>query len=269
MEDGCMGHGTSARRAIVALGVGLASVASGMAFDATTAFGESTTTSLSTITATASATATSTTTTTIRRVGPAPTLRLGSRGAAVLTVQRRLAGLGYWLGAPDGVFGDSTQQAVYAIQKVARLSPDGVVGPLTHGALARNLRYRPRSSSGNLVEINLTKGLLTIVRNGQPFETLNTSTGGGYTYWSDGYAGVARTPVGMFRIFRLVNGLDISPLGQLWRPRYFHSGYAIHGSAYVPPFPVSHGCVRVSNEAINWIWAKNIMPIGIRILVYW
>jgi N-acetylmuramoyl-L-alanine amidase len=254
------------RRAIVTMGVALASVATGTPFNSASAIGDSATTSLAVTTTTAPSP--STTSTTIRKVSPAPTLRLGSRGSAVLSVQRRLAGLGYWLGAPDGVFGDSTQQAVYAFQKVARISPDGVVGPITHRALARNLRYEVRSASGNLVEINLSKGLLTIVRNGRPFETFNTSTGGGYTYWSGGYAGVARTPVGKFRVFRTVNGLDISPLGQLWRPRYFYSGFAIHGSAYVPPFPVSHGCVRVSNEAINWIWASNVMPVGISVWVY-
>jgi hypothetical protein len=195
-------------------------------------------------------------------------LRLGSRGSAVLTLQRRLAGLGYWLGAPDGTFGDSTQQAVYAFQKAASLNPDGVVGPRTAAALTRNLRFRPLSTSGDLVEISLNRDLLTIVRNGRPFETFNTSTGGGYTFSSDGYTGIARTPTGMFRVFRQVNGLDISPLGELWRPKYFYSGYAIHGNSYVPPFPVSHGCVRLSNEAINWMWANNIMPIGIKVWVH-
>ena len=30
----------------------------------------------------------------------------------------------------------------------------------------------------------------------------------------------------------------------------------------VPPYPVSHGCARISNEAIEWIWAANIDPVG-------
>jgi lipoprotein-anchoring transpeptidase ErfK/SrfK len=36
----------------------------------------------------------------------------------------------------------------------------------------------------------------------------------------------------------------------------------------VPPFPVSHGCVRVSDEAIDWIWANDIMPIGTEVWVF-
>jgi N-acetylmuramoyl-L-alanine amidase len=60
-----------------------------------------------------------------------PTLRTGSRGAAVLALQRRLTSLGYWLGAADGQFGDLTRQAVVAVQKVAGLARDGVCGPAT------------------------------------------------------------------------------------------------------------------------------------------
>jgi peptidoglycan hydrolase-like protein with peptidoglycan-binding domain len=50
-------------------------------------------------------------------------LHRGDTGAAVRSLQQRLTTLGYWLGAPNGVFGDSTQQAVYALQKVAGLRP--------------------------------------------------------------------------------------------------------------------------------------------------
>ena len=76
-------------------------------------------------------------------MGPAsaaPTLRKGSKGAAVTTLQKDLAGLKYWLGAADGSFGHLTQQAVYALQKVAGLSADGVVGPKTYAAIASGAR---------------------------------------------------------------------------------------------------------------------------------
>jgi N-acetylmuramoyl-L-alanine amidase len=60
----------------------------------------------------------------------------------------------------------------------------------------------------------------------------------------------------------------VDSLGELWRPKYFSSGFAIHGDAYVPPVPVSHGCVRVSDEAIDWIWADGLMPLGTEVWVY-
>ena len=127
---------------------------------------------------------------------------------------------------------------------------------------------QPRTTSGYVIEVNLANDLVMFVNNGHLLWTLNTSTGGGYTYTSQGVTSVAITPTGLFHTYRVVNGLDISPLGQLWRPRYFTGGYAIHGDSAVPPTPVSHGCVRVSNEAIDWIWANNLDPIGTAVFVY-
>jgi peptidoglycan hydrolase-like protein with peptidoglycan-binding domain len=266
---------SSSKVRLVARSVILASLVGATLVSGAVALADSTTTTSIMPATTTSTNPVSTTTLAPRSVAtskvakrPAPILRLGSRGSAVLALQRRLASLGYWLGRPDGIFGDSTQQAVYALQKTARLGRDGVVGPLSAAALARGVRARPRSTSGNLVEIDLGRELLMIVRNGKLLAALNTSTGGGYTYVVNGVSAVATTPIGRFHIIRQVNGLDISPLGELWRPKYFVGGFAIHGDSYVPPMPVSHGCVRVSDEAINWIWAANLMPLGTRVWVY-
>jgi lipoprotein-anchoring transpeptidase ErfK/SrfK len=79
---------------------------------------------------------------------------------------------------------------------------------------------------------------------------------------------VAVTPPGRYRFFRAVDGPDRSPLGVLWRPRYFNGGIAVHGYSSVPPYPASHGCVRVSNAAMNMIWSTGIMPMGRTVLVY-
>ena len=234
-----------------------------------TAFGVTTTTTTTTVpSSTTTTTTVPSSTTTIPKRRRIPILRLGDKGRLVLVLQRHLAALGYWLGPPNGIFGDSTQQAVYALQKAASLSPDGVVGRATARAVARRTRPRPRSTSGNVVEVNLRRDLLMIVRNGKLAAILNTSTGGGYRYVSKGVTAIAKTPLGVFHILRQVNGLDVSPLGQLWRPKYFYSGFAIHGDSFVPPYPISHGCVRVSNEAINWIWGHNLMPLGMEVWIY-
>jgi lipoprotein-anchoring transpeptidase ErfK/SrfK len=107
-----------------------------------------------------------------------------------------------------------------------------------------------------------------VVNNGHLLYTLNTSTGGGYTYTDQGVTSVAITPSGLFHTYRQVDGLVVDSLGALWRPKFFTGGFAIHGDSSVPPYPVSHGCVRVSNEAIDWIWANNIDPIGTTVWVY-
>jgi lipoprotein-anchoring transpeptidase ErfK/SrfK len=172
------------------------------------------------------------------------------------------------VGVPDGTFGDSTQQAVWALQKAAGISVDGVVGPQTASALAAGVVPKPRSTSGYVVEVDLQDDLVMVVDDGKLLYTLNTSTGGGYTYVDQGVTSVATTPTGVFHVYNVIDGLDVDSLGALWRPRFFEGGFAVHGDSYVPPVPVSHGCVRVSDEAINWIWAANIMPIGTEVWVY-
>jgi hypothetical protein len=199
---------------------------------------------------------------------PSASVGPGASGPAVLAIQQRLSSLGYWLGTPDSTFGDSTEQAVYALQKAAGISRSGVVGPATEAALEVGVVPHPRSTSGYVIEVDLQDDLVMFVTNGTLDYVLNTSTGGGYTYTDDGVTAIAVTPFGHFQIYRQVDGMVIDSLGQLWRPKFFDAGFAIHGDSSVPPTPVSHGCVRVSNEAIDWIWANNLAPIGTTVWVY-
>lgn len=53
----------------------------------------------------------------------------------------------------------------------------------------------------------------------------------------DGESAIADTPVGVFHVYRQVDGLVTDPLGQLWRPKFFDGGFAIHGDSSVPPVP--------------------------------
>jgi len=195
-------------------------------------------------------------------------LKPGSTGAQVVSLQERLSSLGYWLGGNSGYYGDATIQAVYAFQKAANLPVDGNVGPATVTALEKGAVPVPRSKSGYVIEVNLKKDLVMLVNNGKVLHTLNTSTGGGYTYIQSGQTNTAITPTGVFHINRVVDGTVTDVLGTLWRPRFFYEGYALHGDSYVPAVAVSHGCVRVSNEAIDWIWANNLAPVGAEVWVY-
>jgi cell wall-associated NlpC family hydrolase len=66
-----------------------------------------------------------------------PTLRLGSRGAAVLTLQRLL-------GIPaDGTFGRGTHRAVVRFQRAEHLPAQGMVGPRTWRALRARAAAQP------------------------------------------------------------------------------------------------------------------------------
>jgi peptidoglycan hydrolase-like protein with peptidoglycan-binding domain len=214
-----------------------------------------------------------TTTRPVTTTSPAPSTtvpsgQIGSSGPAALQLQQSLSALGYWLGTPDGKFGGTTQQAVWALQKAAGLPRTGVLDAATAAALAAGTVPKAQSTSGHVIEVDLARGILLFVTNGHVDNVLNTSTGGGYVYYDQGVRNVALTPKGHFATSRVIDGQHKSSLGLLFRPRFFVGGFAIHGDSYVPPKPVSHGCVRVTNAAIDWIWSSGNDAIGTPVWVY-
>ena len=195
-------------------------------------------------------------------------LKVGAKGAKVTALQARLTELGYWNGKADGSFGSLTQQAVYALQKAAGLGRDGVVGPKTQKAIDQGVRPNAKSTSGHIVEIDLKRQLLMLVDDGKVTKVFNTATGSNQHYEFEGNTYLAVTPPGHFTVSRQIDGQRDGPLGPLWRPKYFNGGIAVHGAPNVPPYPASHGCARLTNAAINWIWANNEIPLKTKVWVY-
>ncbi len=188
-------------------------------------------------------------------------LEPGSTGTLVSDFQRKLRSLGYWV-AVDGDFGPLTEQAVFAFQKFERLPRTGTITVATNERLLRAQRPAPRSTSGNLTELDVDRQIILTVRGGRTLWVFNTSTGTETPYTFEGRTYIAHTSRGRFRIERQIDGLRISHLGQLWRPKYWDGGIAFHGSRSIPPYPASHGCSRLSYAAIDYIWAENLMPLG-------
>jgi len=196
-------------------------------------------------------------------------LGVGSTGPQVVSMQNRLLQLGYWIPAVNGVYDSLTQQAVYAFQKYNNLPRTGNFGLVELAKLSNADRPVPRSTSGYTIEIDKTRQVIIVANNGRADWVFNGSSGSDHPYVSEGVGYSAHTPEGNFNVIRSVNGYDKSPLGQLYRPRYFtNTGIAVHGYTDVPPYPASHGCIRVSNQAMDFIWAANIMPIGAAVWVY-
>lgn len=193
-------------------------------------------------------------------------LRQGDRGWWVWNVQRRLRAANFWHNGNDGVYGFTTEQAVMALQKAHGLTRDGVVGPATWPAIYDPRTPRPRTTSD--WEIDKDRQLQIVARWGWAQWVFNTSTGSGERYYSGGRWHTATTPSGHFRFFRRVNGMDYGPLGALWRPIYFNGGIAVHGYDSVPGYPASHGCCRVSDAAMNYIWWKGLAHHGRSVYVY-
>lgn len=194
----------------------------------------------------------------------------GENSDRVTALQERLRELGYHLTTADGAFGGETQQALWALQKAAGLSRDGVVGPRTQEALDAGVVPQARTSSGKVIEIDLDRQLLLAVENGVVVRTLNAASGNGEQFTAKGHTYWASTPRGDFTVYNEIDGVHASTLelGDMNRPKYFNGGIAVHGSDSVPPYPASHGCVRVSHGAIDWIWDSWGAPQGTRVLVY-
>jgi len=186
---------------------------------------------------------------------PIPLTR-GVEGAEVLRLQERLVQLHYDPGTADGRYGEGTALAVMAFQKVSGLRRTGVADPATLEALAAATDPASLVPTGapTRVEVDMARQVLFVWVDGQLVKILPVSTGNGKRYCENGNCGVAVTPLGEFRAERRIPGVHRAPLGVLYNPVYFHKGFAIHGSPSIPPYPASHGCVRVPIHSSRWIY---------------
>ncbi len=226
------------------------------ATEAPTTEAPTTTTTVAPTTTAAPTTVAPTTTAPPTTIPGPPTYRTGDEGPEVAALQERLLALGFWVPVVDGDYGSVTQQAVMAFQKHAGLSRDGLAGPATLAALATAPPVTAREG-GDHVELDLERQLLIVVRGGRT-TAFNTSTG--TTGW--------RTPPGRFTVQREIDGVREAPLGDLYRPKYFNAGIAVHGSPSIPGYPASHGCARVHDRVIDVLWSDGLMPIGTPVWVY-
>jgi peptidoglycan hydrolase-like protein with peptidoglycan-binding domain len=180
----------------------------------------------------------------------APSLSLGSKGPGVVALEERLRELHYALRGSNGVFEDDDHGAVLAFQKVNGLERTGVVTPQLWALLDRagvpRARYR-----GDHVEVDKTRQVLFLVRDGKVALTTHVSTGA-----------TGNTPLGRWHVYNKVAGWS----WVLWYPSYFLRGFAIHGYPEVPAYPASHGCVRVPMWLAPWLYER--IPMGGEIYVY-
>ena len=79
----------------------------------------------------------------------AATVKVGSRGTVVKTIQTKLKRWGYYTGSVDGVFGAKTKSAVQLFQRKNGLTADGIVGNATAKAMGVTLSGSTTSSSNN------------------------------------------------------------------------------------------------------------------------
>jgi len=182
------------------------------------------------------------------------TLRFGMSGDDVAMLQLRLRELRFDPWTVDGIFGEATQQAVWAYQKlvlgVPRRRVDGAVTPEVWQRMLAPLGVTPRRTSTRTythAEIYLPEQVMVIVKNGRIELITHVSSGDGKA-WTDkerGWSGVSVTPGGVFTFKLKRHDWYEGKLGWLYKPVFFNFGIAVHGFQLVPPYPDSHGCVRI------------------------
>lgn len=181
--------------------------------------------------------------------------------------KQELADLGYWVVKVDDVFDTSARHALTAFQKVEGRPRTGKLNSGELAALATAHRPTPYQGGPSHVEIDITRQVLFLVNdNGTVVRILPVSTGSSKLFTSEGRTRKACTPCGTYRIDRKIDGWRRSPLGLLYYPSYFHHGVAIHGNPTVPPYPASHGCVRIPMFAAKEF--NRLTPIGTVVIVH-
>lgn len=103
-------------------------------------------------------------------------LAWGSRGPAVVEVQKTLNNRGYWCGTADGIFGPKTYAAVVRFQQDNGIQAIGVVGPQTRKALGLSSAITP-------TPVSRGSRILTMVATGYcPCNKCNYPYGGQPSY---------------------------------------------------------------------------------------
>lgn len=195
------------------------------------------------------------------------TIEPGARGPWVAELQAALNRAGFRAGDPDGTYGEATLAAVYAFQKLYDLERDGVFRTDDWPLLDREIPLPGDAPEPTRVEVDLGKQILYLIEDDRVELVLPISSANGETYvHSSGSIVRAVTPEGGYEFYKKVEGWRISYLGGLYRPFYFSGGYAIHGSGSVPPYPASHGCIRVEMWDMDYLAAE--LELGMPIYVY-
>jgi lipoprotein-anchoring transpeptidase ErfK/SrfK len=165
--------------------------------------------------------------------------------------QALLADLGYPVGPVDGIDGPQTQRALCAWRRLE--GHDVSRASLQEGELealreASGLPAADRSGRG--VTVDRTCQVLYYQEDGRWQRVHAASTGAD---------GLPRQ--GSYRIERVRPGWHTStlypaPEPNMYNSMYFRGAIAIHGSHHVPTHPASKGCVRVTPEVADLLFAE-------------
>ena len=188
----------------------------------------------------------------LERIVFAPSLGPGSAGPSAYELDRRLHQLHYALGRVDGYYGQDDVDAVYAFQKLHGLPRTGRVDARFWGELQRASIPQARYP-GTHIEVRKGRQVLFVVDNGEVALVVQVSTGA-----------TGNTPLGHWRVYSKVPGFNALAM---YYSSFFVGAFAIHGYHSVPPYPASHGCVRIPLWVAPRIYS--LASYGTNVHIYW
>lgn len=180
--------------------------------------------------------------------------------------ERRLADMGYWTGAVDGVFDPATRSALIAFQKWEGRPVTGQLTVDELGAIQNSSGPKARESGYEHVEVDVDRQVLIVVDDDGSVRVLPVSTGNDKEFFYEGQTSIAYTPRGRFVVYEKGVGWENNVPGSMYYPNYISGGIAIHGSYNVPIKPASHGCIRIPMFAAREI--SKLLKLGTIVLVY-
>jgi L,D-transpeptidase catalytic domain/PKD domain/Putative peptidoglycan binding domain len=189
---------------------------------------------------------------TLERIVFRPSLGPGSAGVSASELDRRLQELHYALARVDGYYGSDDVDAVIAFQKLHGLPRTGSVDARFWRELQQAQVPKARYP-GNHVEISKGRQVLFLVRDGNVALIVPVSTGA-----------TGNTPLGVWHVYSKVPGYNAK---QMYYSSFFVGGFAIHGYHSVPPYPASHGCVRIPLWVARRVYS--LIDYGNTVYIYW
>ena len=180
--------------------------------------------------------------------------------------ERRLAELGYWTGAIDGVLDPGTRSALIAFQKWEGRPVTGKLTRADLDAIRTSDSPKARDAGYAHVEVDIDRQVLLIVNDDNRVKVLHVSTGTGKPFMDQGQMSVAYTPRGRFVVYDKTFGWEDGALGSVYYANYISGGVAIHGYLSVPSQAASHGCIRIPMFAAREV--SDLLPKGTIVLVY-
>ncbi len=185
---------------------------------------------------------------------------VGVAPSPVREVQQLLTDLGYPAGPVDGIDGAQTRRALCAWRQLEGHPVSRQ--PLRSGELEalRATTGLPAADAGRGVTVDRTCQVVYYRQDGA-WQFVHAA--------STGADGLPRP--GSYQIQRTRQGWHTStlypaPTPNMYNTLYFHGAIAIHGSNDVPPHPASAGCVRVTPQAADQLFADLRIGDPVRVI---